>query len=37
MAKRKKKETVVIVTEGGKQQCPQGYTWNGTKCVKDVG
>lgn len=23
---------------GGKQnQCPQGYTWNGTKCVKDVG
>lgn len=41
MAKKKKqckpKDTVVVAAAKGKSSCPQGQTWNGTKCVDDVG
>lgn len=31
-------ETGVVIAAGGKDPgCPQGYSWNGTKCIKDVG
>lgn len=38
MAKTKKvKTTPKTAIKPAAGQCPQGYVWNGTTCVKDVG
>lgn len=33
--KKCKKETPIAAKD--RTPCPQGYVWNGTKCIKDVG